>query len=1048
MAEPEQQEMPRRRRPAAVRALIAIAILLIAALIGLWMARVPIATGYIDRTFAAKNVAARYQITDLGFGRQRLTDVVIGDPADPDLVADWVETYTDVGADGPRLSGVRAGKVRLRGVLKDGKVSLGAIDRLLPPSTGGPFTLPAIDLAVRDGRMRLVTPAGVIGLRLGGSGRLDNGFRGTVAAVGQTLSIGGCTMTQPRALVELRVRDRAPQVTGPVRLAALACDGVTVRAPETRVDVVLGPALDRWQGSAAVRTGALDAGAVTLAAVVGQIGFNGSAARTQGEAQLRGDSFRGGGVRGESLAFAGTWRVAAGRAIAAGRFDARAAAMNAAWRGALTHAGSRAEGTPVGPLLAAATTAAARAADRFDIGGELAIGNAGGRPLATVQQIMARSASGATFSFGDGAGIVLGAPRGMRADGTLRFGGGGLPSGRIALTQATAGAAVTGVATLSEYRAGDARLALTPARFVLSPDGGVRVSTVAELSGPIGDGAVDRLRLPIVAQGNAAGAFVVNTACAPAQFGRLSVAGLVVGETRLALCPIDGAMLKQGRGGIGGGLRIAAPRLAGTLGGTPVDLSAGDVQWRHAGAAFALTQVAARLGQPDAVTRFDIAQLNGRVNAGAVDGQFAGGAGQIGNVPLLMSSAAGDWRLADGVVSAGGAMAVADAADDPRFRPLMARDVSLRLADGAITARGTLQEPVKSVKVADVTILHTLASGTGSAHLSVPGITFGDGFQPDELTRLTFGVIADVKGQVRGQGDIAWTPQGVTSNGTFRTDGTDLAAAFGPVTGIKGEIRFTDLLALESAPGQIMTVASINPGIAVTDGRIEYQTLRDTRIAVAGGRWPFAGGTLTLQPSLLDFSEPRDRYLTFDVKGMEARQFLQQFDFKNIDATGIFDGQLPMIFDQTGGRIENGTLKVREGGGGLSYLGELTEKDLGTWGNIAFKALRALRYRNLEVVMNGPLAGEMVTEVRFAGVSQGEGATSNFLVRRLQKLPLVFNIRIQAPFRGLIDTAASFYDPKRLIERNLPALIEEQEKRTAPPVIPPVIQAPASEDMR
>jgi hypothetical protein len=345
-----------------------------------------------------------------------------------------------------------------------------------------------------------------------------------------------------------------------------------------------------------------------------------------------------------------------------------------------------------------------------------------------------------------------------------------------------------------------------------------------------------------------------------------------------------------------------------------------------------------------------------------------------------------------------------------------------------------------------------LASGTGAAHLAVSGITFGDGFQPEELTPLTFGVIADVRGTVRGSGDIAWTPEGVTSTGRFATDRADLAAAFGPVAGLKGEVVFTDLLGLESAPSQVATVASINPGVEVTDGRIDYQLLPGLRIKVNDGRWPFAGGTLTLRPTLLDFGAQQQRRLTFHVEGAEARQFLQQFDFKNLDATGVFDGELPMVFDQTGGRIENGTLTVREGGGSLAYLGELTKEDLGTWGNIAFQALRSLRYRNLDVVMNGPLAGEMITEVRFAGVSQGEGAKSNFLIRRLQRLPFVFNIRIKAPFRGLIDSAASFYDPKRLIERNLPALLEEQNKRTNPPAVPssaatPAIQSSASENM-
>ncbi|MGO8609078.1 hypothetical protein ACC848_39635, partial [Rhizobium johnstonii] len=90
-----------------------------------------------------------------------------------------------------------------------------------------------------------------------------------------------------------------------------------------------------------------------------------------------------------------------------------------------------------------------------------------------------------------------------------------------------------------------------------------------------------------------------------------------------------------------------------------------------------------------------------------------------------------------------------------------------------------------------------------NAVLAVPGITFGDSFQPNELTRLTYGVVADVKGTVSGRGEIAWSPERITSTGTFRTADTDLAAAFGPVTGLAGEIRFTDLLGLVTAPGEV-----------------------------------------------------------------------------------------------------------------------------------------------------------------------------------------------------------------------------------------------------
>lgn len=289
-----------------------------ALLAALWFTRVPIATRFIDRSFAANGVEARYRIEDLGLRWQRLTDVVIGDPRDPVLVADWVETRLAMVGGKPTLTAVRAGRVRLRGSLTDGRLSLGALDRLMPAPSGKPFALPQIDLSVADARMRLSTALGVIGLRLSGKGRLNDGFRGTLAAVTENMSVGGCALRRPTALLNIAVRDAAPKITGPVRVRALSCPGVAVAAPEARVDVALGAALERWEGSAALRTGAISAGAVQLRSLAGQVSFTGTPARTEGDAQVRGEALNAAPIRGGAVLFAGTWRVAAGRALAAG----------------------------------------------------------------------------------------------------------------------------------------------------------------------------------------------------------------------------------------------------------------------------------------------------------------------------------------------------------------------------------------------------------------------------------------------------------------------------------------------------------------------------------------------------------------------------------------------------------------------------------------------------------------------------------------------------------------------------------------------------------
>ena len=521
---------------------------------------------------------------------------------------------------------------------------------------------------------------------------------------------------------------------------------------------------------------------------------------------------------------------------------------------------------------------------------------------------------------------------------------------------------------------------------------------------------------------------------------RVAAGGLVLDPATVPLCATDSALVSYDGERVRGGARVAATRLTGRLGSSALDLRLGGATLALGPRTLVASDLGVRIGDPTRPVRIDAARLEARAKSGGVGGRFTGASGQIGAVPLLLSDAVGTWRLAGGNLSLAGDLKVADSqVATPRFRPLGASGVQLTLVNSAIHATGALIEPETGTRVGTVTIDHGLASGRGLATVSVPSLSFTPDFQPDRLTRLTFGVIADVRGTVSGDGRVAWGPEGVSSTGVFRTVGTDLAAAFGPVTGLATEIRFTDLLALQSAPGQVATVGSINPGISVTDGVVRYQTLPDSRVRVEGARWPFAGGTLTLAPTLLDFGGTGERLMTFTVDGVAADRFLQQFDFDNLQATGTFDGTLPMVFDAAGGRIEGGRLTVRPGGGTLAYLGDISRKNLGFWGNLAFGALRSLRYRDLGISMNGPLAGEMVTDVRFSGVTQGQGATSNILIRRLQRLPFVFNVRIKAPFRGLIDSAQSFYDPKRLIDRNLPALLQQQNTAGRP------VQPPASE---
>lgn len=1023
----------------------ALAVVVVAC--GLWAERKPIASHIVDAALARDHVPASYHIANLGLGQQRLTDVVIGDPAHPDLVADWIEVSTEIDLDGAHVRGIAAGHVRLLGRLVDGHLSLGAIDRLLPPPSGKPFTLPSLGLAVTDGRMRLETPYGVVGIKLSGNGRLNDGFAGRLAAISDHLAIGPCQAGHIAAALTISIADARPTVHGPVRAGTLDCAGATMRQVAANLDATFGDRLDRWQGNAELALGHVATNAIRVADLAGAIDFEGSPQRTGGTVDLASGRFTTSEITGAALHLSGGYRVEGAFLGFQGTAGASGAALAPAWTARIgTLAGSGA-GTPFGPLADKLAKAGAEAAKAFSLDADIDALQFKGSGRVGLTRLILSAKSGARATLTSGTGIQYAWPGvGLHLDGLLALSGGDLPEAVIRLSQARARAAVTGTAIIKPYSAGDARLALTPVSFTAGPSGSTRFTTRVTLSGPLGSGRLDGGHLEISGAWNGAGRVTINPGCAPLGFDRLAVSSLVLDRTDMALCPTGRALVAiDGRHVTGGG-RIGAAHLTGELGGSRLDVTESGAGLALANRGFSVKDLAVKLGPPETATRLDLATLDGHFERSGIGGHFTGGGGEIGKVPLVMSRASGDWHFEGGVLGVTGGLTVADAAASPRFNPLAGKDVRLQLADNVITAKGMLVEPASGTKVTNVTIEHDLAKGIGRADLSVPGITFGKALQPDKLTPLTFGVVADVQGSVSGDAHIAWSPKGVTSTGTFSTRGTNLAAAFGPVTGLGTTIHFTDLLNMVSAPDQVATVDEINPGVAVDNGVVHYQTLASTKVKVLGAKWPFSGGTLTLDPTLLDFSEGQARRLTFHVAGMDAGQFIQKFDFKNIDASGTFDGTLPMVFDADGGRIENGKLTVRHGGGTIAYVGDLSQKDLGTWGNMAFQALKSLRYDSLDITLNGPLAGEMVTQVRFEGVHQGEGAHANFLVKRLMHLPFVFNVTIRAPFRQLISSAESLYDPSSLPKDQLKTLIDE-EKQQSQPATPakPTIQPPESE---
>lgn len=1043
-APPDETPRQRERRFGRLGRVLAIFVVVVGfAFVAVWTQRESIADNVIGRELKSRGIPATYRVERIGARRQVLADIVVGNPMRPDLTVARAEVELVYRLGFPGIGRITLVRPRLYGTYRGGKLSFGSLDPLLFTGRKRAFELPRLDMRIADGRALLETDYGRLGIKTEGQGRLNDGFKGIVAVAAPRLEGFGCTAQRSSYYGTIRIAAARPRLGGPLRSSVVACPsrGLSFENAALAIDTTLDRDLAGAEGSAK-----LIAGRLALA------GYRAAATDLGSRFTYRGGDLTmrlDGGFAGVATPQAGFGRLATTGTLRArddfarveyqGQVEGAGVRLGTGFEAALARAAASTAGTLLAPLLGQLRTALSREARGGRLFAEVDLRKAGSAVRLVVPQASLRGGSGATlaalsrFSLGWGGG---GTPR---LAGNFTTGGPGLPriAGRM---ERTANGRAVFRAAMAEYRAGSSALALPRLALVQAGDGSLGFVGEARASGPLPGGMTQNLVVPLDGSLGGDGSLALFRRCTPIGFDRLVFASLTLERRGLTLCPPRGRPIVRFAGG---SLSIAAGApsldLAGRLGQTPIRLASGPVGFAYPGNLSA-SRVDVALGPAATASRFRISNLSARVGTD-VAGSFEGADVRLAATPLDITEATGRWRYAANRLTIGETvLRLSDRADPPRFAPLVARDAELTLFANRIDATATLRQPATDREVARATIRHDLGAGRGSADLAVTGLLFDDRLQPADISRLALGTIANTRGTVTGTGRIDWTPAGVTSRGRFSTDRLDFAAAFGPVQGLSGTVEFTDLLGLVTAPDQEVRVAALNPGIEVTEGSVRFE-LNGTRLLLKSASWPFLGGKLTLAPTTLNLGVSEPRKYTLLIEGLDAARFVERMGLGNLQATGIFDGELPLVFAAANpgeqvaaavgtvlgigteqgaqaaqstpgsGRIVNGLLKSRPPGGNVSYVGELTYRDLSPMANFAFQTLRSLDYKSMDIALNGSLEGEIVTNVRFGGVKQGAGAKRNFLTRAVADLPIEMRVNVRAPFYQLITSFKALYDP-------------------------------------
>lgn len=898
-------------------------------------------------------------------------------------------------------------------------------------------------------------------------------------AIGARLFANAAALTWNGAAIEGADLRLTAQI--PLDLSRMAIDGAwrvtSLRAPNIEADGALGAvrgeavseddALEprTWRASTEASAGRFTFADNTMRDARLSANAEGTERQGRGDWRLDGARFAGLAMTSEAPSAAGAftldWREAfrldggARLNLAQTRLDARAQQRI---RDALPNLPQ----APVGPQLAAAEAALDRAADRFDLVIPMRIiSGADGARVVLNAPTEARAANGVRLALAplraDRPALQLDlATLTLQGAAALELSGGGGP--QVSLLLDTISWAkdspldADGTLSLANWRVDGSEIAASELGLsaVIQPngDGAVDLRGPVRITGPLGDGQVRDMvaALNIAVHWGQGWRVTTPRECVPITLGGLDAAGLSFADGRFSLCALDNTLIAaDARGNLSGGFAIQTLALNGRMAGPeaqPARLSTRLLTGRFGGVEgdvrLALNADAPSLRidmAPERTLNLVMARLTAEAridDSWRLDGAFDHGGLNDPSLPGGVSAIAGRWSAApeDGKpvirVMAGEALLEANRpasdAERPLFNPMRLAEVNAVLRDGRIDAEGAVLLDDGARQLARFTARHEMSEGVGGADILATNIVFGEELQPYEITELARGLVDNVRGPASIDAGAIWTRDSMRTSARVRLNGVSLASATIPViSDVRGEINFDDLLAMTTPPGQEVRVGTLNPGVAVNNGRVRFQLRENGVISIEQAEFAFAGGVLAMRPETITLGADETEVALY-LRDVDAATLISELKIPDLQASGRIEGSFPLRLTRQHAIVTDGVLRAA-GGGRIAYTGGAGEHTEGVT-RVAFDALRDFRYDELALTLNGDLNGEVVSDIRFTGENVGEPIDLSPVaslpgIGRVTMLgvPFRFNVKVTAPFRSLADTAATIIDPASLINR-------------------------------
>ena len=577
--------------------------------------------------------------------------------------------------------------------------------------------------------------------------------------------------------------------------------------------------------------------------------------------------------------------------------------------------------------------------------------------------------------------------------GSLRLSGGGMPEMAADLGTTRLNAAsfnLEGASlNLAPWAAGGRTIAASLSELDYTADGEgfrARGQGALTLTGELEGVTLQRTRLAggLSAVQDAAGLRVQSDGapCLAVTSDGIVTGGITIPRADFSICPVDGRFIRQG-GPLGGAVSLGNVDI-------PVEFSGGQgtLALRRAKADWSLAKdfqmdlgadtlsMPMRLGEN--TLTIDSGAPHIRLVTGSGPARIMASLGQTqfggGMIPANVSAAHFGFQGTSapggffGDVSAS-SVRIADTLKDALYEPVVG-DFSGRIDGQRLVASGPFRLQTSGTQIATASADINIFDLDGTAAIKTEQLVFfPGGIQPSMISRRLVGLFTAAEGEFKGDaaftisgGDIQGTADLAVSNFGFQT------TRLGRVSGIDGNVRFTDLMKLTTAPQQQISIGGVNPGIPFSNGRVLFNLEEGKTLHLSEVSFPFAGGELALAPLDWTLGEVTGQSVEVTASKIDLTQLIDVLKLPDTTAEGTVSGSFPIEFTPTSVYVRDARLRADEGGR-LSYTGgavnAAAEND--PTAAMAFNALRDLEFYVLEVSLSGDLADQMQAGIILAG---------------------------------------------------------------------------------